>query len=83
MTNEKKKKKRSKKSKKSKDTKESGNEYGALIIQPKAPKRGTFSLLLPLDFMWNVTENAGTVRLNFRSRTAQEMAELWKDKGYL
>ena len=57
--------------------------YGAVVLEPEPPRRGTFSLLLPIEMKWEARENGGVVRLDFRPRTAQEMAQLWKDKGRL
>jgi hypothetical protein len=47
---------------------------GAVVLQPEAPKRGTFALLIPADVCWETTVLGGTVRLDFRPRTRVERA---------
>lgn len=58
-------------------------DQGAVIIEPEPPRRGTFSLLLPIEMTWEQRENGGAIRLDFRPRTPKEMAALWKVKGRL
>ncbi|MCB9610597.1 MAG: hypothetical protein H6716_28670 [Polyangiaceae bacterium] len=59
------------------------DKYGAVVIEPEPPRRGTFTLIVPIEMTWESRENGGAVRLDFRPRTPLEMAQLWKDKGRL
>ena len=53
---------------------------GALVVRPEMPLRGRFTLLISDSFCFEVTESGNTIRLDFRRRTLQERALLWKRK---
>ena len=60
---------------------EGNEEYGAVLVQPEPPKRGTFALLIPADMCWEAKESGGMVRLDFRPRTLAEKAEQLRKEG--
>ena len=43
-----------------------GAFVGALLVEPEAPKRGTFVLLLPENFTWGSKRRNGAIRITFR-----------------
>jgi len=47
-------------------------DRGAVVLKPEPPRRGTFALLVPGDLCWDVTRDAGIVRLDFRPMTRAE-----------
>jgi hypothetical protein len=57
-------------------------EAGAVVLQPKPPPGGTFSLLIPADMCWEARDfGGGAVRLDFRPRTLAEKAARYRDGG--
>lgn len=47
-------------------------DRGAVVLKPEPPRRGTFALLVPGELCWDVTRDAGVVRLDFRPMTRAE-----------
>lgn len=47
-------------------------DRGAVVLKPEPARRGTFALLVPGDLCWEVTRDAGSVRLDFRPMTRAE-----------
>ena len=41
---------------------------GAIVVHPRVPPRGSFSLLLPPNMVWEEHPVAGGIRLDFRIR---------------
>ena len=42
------------------------SDYGALLVEPAPPERGTFTLLLPENFTWGARRRNGAIRITFR-----------------
>ncbi len=42
------------------------SDYGALLIEPAPPERGTFALLLPENYTWGARRRNGAFRISFR-----------------
>jgi len=42
------------------------SDYGALLVEPAPPERGTFTLLLPENFTWGAKRRNGAIRIDFR-----------------
>jgi len=42
------------------------SDYGALLVAPAPPERGTFTLLLPDNFTWGARRRNGAKRITFR-----------------
>jgi hypothetical protein len=53
-------------------------EGGALVVERPAPKRGTFTLVMPDSMYFEVTESGRTLRLDFRPKTLRERAAMWR-----
>jgi hypothetical protein len=65
----------------SEEHKDDSEDRGALVLSPKAPADGTFSLLVPGDTHWEVSYFHGAIRLDFRPRSREERARQIRDEG--
>ena len=55
-------------------------DCGAVVLPPTPPRRGTFSLLVPEDLVWEVTRSGGFVRLDFRPMTRVEKCLAYRER---
>lgn len=55
-------------------------DCGAVVLPPTPPRRGTFSLLVPEDLVWEVTRSGGFVRLDFRPMTRMEKCLAYRER---
>jgi hypothetical protein len=54
---------------------------GAVVMQPRTPPRGSFSLLLPPNMVWEEQSVAGGIRLDFRIATARDIVKRIRERG--
>ncbi|PCC68181.1 hypothetical protein SAMN02745121_09065 [Nannocystis exedens] len=54
---------------------------GAVVVQPRTPPRGSFSLLLPPNMVWEEHPVAGGIRLDFRIATARDIVKRIRERG--
>ena len=54
---------------------------GAVVMQPRTPPRGSFSLLLPSNMVWEEQPVAGGIRLDFRIATAKDIVKRIRERG--
>ena len=55
-------------------------DRGAVVLKPVPPRKGTFSLLIPGDLGWEVTREAGYVRIDFRPLTRTEKRSAYAER---
>lgn len=54
---------------------------GAVVMQPRTPPRGSFSLLLPPNMVWEEHPVTGGIRLDFRIATARDIVKRIRERG--
>lgn len=54
---------------------------GAVVVQPRVPPRGSFSLLLPPNMVWEEHPVAGGIRLDFRIATARDIMKQIRERS--